>query len=110
MNENNNYVLPDNATMCCHKNASHHLGDKELDECFLQFGSFLTMFQDKKVNQVNYLLILIENQNLREILLQMTGLESFQELVKEMVLRYPLLCKSKAINTKIKKWKKSVKR
>ncbi len=105
MSENDNYILPDNASMLCNENGSHHLVDKELDECFLQFGSFLSMTQNKKINQTNYLLILIENKNLREVLMQMTGIDTFQELVKEMVVRYPLLCKSKAINARIKNGK-----
>lgn len=101
MNENN-YTIPDDASMLCNENGSHYLDNKELDECFLKFGSFLSMIQNKKMNQINYLLILIENKNIRDILLHITGIETFEELIKEMVYRCPSLCKSKLISTRIK--------
>lgn len=105
----NDYILPNNASMTCDQDASDYLGNKELDECLLQFGSFLSIIQVKKVNYTNYLLILVENEQIREILLEMTGIDTFEELVREMIIRYPILCKSKVISSRIKKWKKTTK-
>jgi len=105
----NDYTLPSNASMTCNQDASHYLGNKELDECLLQFGSFLSIIQVKKVNYTNYLLILVENEQIREILLEMTGIDTFEELVREMIVRYPILCKSKVVSSRIKKWKKTTK-
>jgi len=110
MNESNEYVLPIDVSMVCHQTGFEQLGDKDLDECFLYFGSFLSMIQNKKVSQTNYLLFLIEKPELRETLMQMTGIETFQQLIKEMAIRYPLSYKSKIVNRGIKKWKKLAKR
>ena len=43
MNESNEYVLPIDVSMVCHQTGFEQLGDKDLDECFLYFGSFLSM-------------------------------------------------------------------
>jgi len=88
-----------------HHNALNAINNKELDECLTKFGSFLSIVQTKKVNPTNYLLILINDSTIRNILLQITGIDTFEELVRELIVRYPILCKSKIIRNQIKRVK-----
>ena len=89
-----------------HNSALSFINSKELDECLVKFGSFLSIVQTKKINPTNYLLILVSDSNIRNILLQITGVDTFEELVRELIVRYPILCKSKIIRNQIKRIKK----
>lgn len=88
-----------------HNSALNIINVKELDDCIIKFGSFLSIVQTKKINATSYLVILLKNEKLRSILLEMTGIDTFQELVREMMSRYPILCKSKIVYSNIKKKK-----
>jgi hypothetical protein len=89
-----------------HNNALSVINNKELDECLVKFGSFLSIVQTKKINPTNYLLILVSDSTIRNILLQITGIDTFEELVRELIARYPILCKSKIIRNQIKRIRK----
>lgn len=88
-----------------HNNALSIINHQELDDCIIKFGSFLSIVQAKKINITGYLIILIKDENIRNVLQIMTGIDTFQELVREMMIRYPILSKSKIVYASVKKKK-----
>ena len=56
-----------------HNNAIKHINEKELNECILKLGSFLTIINSKKINQTQLFIQLVESTDLQEISVGITS-------------------------------------
>lgn len=86
-----------------HTNATDHINNHELDIIITRFGSFLSIIQTKKISPANFLLYMVENKKIVDILLEVSGIPTFEQFVRELMERYPILYESKVISTKITK-------
>jgi hypothetical protein len=85
------------------QNALHYINDKELNDVILKMGSFLSIINSKKINQTQLFIEIVNSTTLCGIILEITGLNTLEQFVKEMVLRYPVIAKSKTVRNNIKK-------
>lgn len=76
----------------------YSITDRELDLIILKMGSLLSILQNKKTNQAKMLIMLVQNEGFRECFLKIAELDSFQQLVRCLMERYPTLCESKVVS------------
>ena len=88
--------------------AIEHIVERELNDFILKFGSFLSIINSKKINQTQFFIQAVNSKLLQDIIVEVSGLNTFEHFVREMMLRYPVLCKSKIVKNNI--CKKNVKR
>ena len=84
-------------------NVINNINEKEFNEFILKLGSFLSIVNSKKINQTQLFLHILENKNLQEVSLHITGIDTLEEFVRELILRYPILYKSKIVKTQLSK-------
>ena len=80
----------------------HIIDQKEFDLSLLKFGSLVSIKKNKKINQTMLLQLILEDESYREIFKGISEIESDYNLIKNLVIRFPILCKSKIIKNKIK--------
>jgi len=80
-----------------------YLAERELDMIVLKLGSLLSILQNKKTNQAKLLIALIQSITFRNCALQLADIDNFQELVNNLIERYPTLCKSKIVTIALTK-------
>jgi len=80
------------------------LNDIEFDSLLLMFGSFVCMLNNKKINQIGVLSNLLDNKNLKDSFKLVTEIDNDTMLLYIFITKYPLLCRSKIIKTKIKQF------
>jgi hypothetical protein len=73
----------------------------------LVFGSFLSILHDKRINPSILFNSILENLELRELFIEITGSKNTKQALLDLLHLYPALIKSK--NTK-KLFKKSIKK
>ena len=74
----------------------------EFDDVLLKFGSLVSMLKNKRINQTMFLVELLESEHHRECFKTLAGIEETYVLFYNLIIRFPVLCKSKIIKTKIK--------
>ena len=83
-------------------NPIHYMNQKEFDRSLLRFGALLSILRNKRINQTMLLQVLIEDEDFRESFKLLSEIENEHTLIKNLVERFPILCKSKIIKNKIK--------
>ena len=78
------------------------INEKEFDSALLQFGSYISIVKNKRINQTMLLILLLDNKDVRDIFKYISGIENTQMLLYNLILRFPVLCRSKIIKNKIK--------
>ena len=76
---------------------THNLTESELDMLLLKIGAFLSIISNKKVNQAKLLITVVQNKYFGELCLTLTDIDNTQLLVKNILDRYPTVCKSKLV-------------
>ena len=94
--QNNKIVQSINLT-----NPVYQLNTKEFDEALLSFGSFLSIINNKRINQTMLLVALLEQKEVIESFKLLSGVDKPQILLYNLIMRFPVLCKSKIIKNKI---------
>lgn len=84
----------------------HTITDRELDMIILKMGSLLSILQNKKTNQAKMLIELVNNERFRKCFLHIADLDSFQQLVRSLMEKYPTLCESKVVSGALKRGNK----
>jgi len=85
-----------------HNDPVHQINEKEFNISLLQFGSFVSILKNKRVNQTLLLSELLEDEKYRECFSYISEIDDIFILLKNLLVKYPILCKSKIIKTKIK--------
>lgn len=85
----------------------NQIAERELNLTILKMGSFLSIVNNKKVNQAKLLIKLLEDENYCECFFKLSDIDNLQELVECLIKKYPTLCKSKVIHKSLKRKKKS---
>ena len=83
-------------------NPIHYMNQKEFDAALLKFGALLSILRNKRINQTMLLQVLLEDEDFRESFKLISEIDNEHTLIKNLVLRFPILCKSKIIKNKIK--------
>ena len=83
-------------------NPLYQIKQNEFDEILLKFGSLVSMLKNKRINQTMFLIELLESEPHRECFKILSGIDETKVLFYNMIIRFPVLCKSKIIKTKIK--------
>lgn len=76
-----------------------NISDRELDAIILKMGSFLSILQNKKVNQAKLLIVTVRNLMFQRCFLKMADIDNLQFLIHNIVRKYPTLCKSKVVTS-----------
>ena len=82
-------------------NPLKQIKDTEFDNILLKFGSLVSILKNKRLNQTMFLIELLEKETLRECFKLLSGIEETSTLFYNIIVRYPILCKSKIVKTKI---------
>ena len=82
-------------------NPLYQIKEAEFDAVLLRFGSLVSMLKNKRINQTMFLVELLESESHRECFKIIAGIEETNILFYNMIIRFPVLCKSKIIKTKI---------
>lgn len=80
---------------------SYMMEEMEFENQITALGSFLTIIKNKKINPTHMVLVLFEDQEIQKFFIKLTGLDSFESLMYNILRKYPQLCKSKTVKTKI---------
>lgn len=81
------------------------IDDKETDLIILKMGSFLSIVNNKKVNQAKLLVTILKNKKFQQCFFHMLEINNLQSLVEYIIKKYPLICKSKVVHKAIKRKK-----
>ena len=76
-----------------------NITDRELDTIILKMGSFLSVLQNKKVNQAKLLIVTIKDPIFQKCFLLLSDIDNLQLLVQNIICKYPTLCKSKVVTS-----------
>lgn len=93
--------IPTLADFADHNSADLLANSKDFDECILRIGSFLSIIQCKKLSPIQLFVIIAQSEDLQKIVLEMLGFDTFGQFIKEYAVRYPIICKSKIVITKL---------
>ena len=83
-------------------NPLYQIKEIEFDRVLLKFGSLVSMLKNKRINQTMFLVELLESEDHRECFKALSGIDETYILFYNLIIRFPVLCKSKIIKTKIK--------
>jgi len=90
-----------------HNSADVFVNSKDFDECIIKIGSFLSIIQCKKISPIQLFVLLAQSKDLQTIVIEMLGFDTFEQFIREYAVRYPIICKSKIVLTKLTKSKKN---
>ena len=82
-------------------NPLYTIKEEEFDRALLKFGSFMSIVKNKRINQTMLLVELLDNEIHRDVFKALSGIEKTNVLFYNLVIRFPILCKSKIVKTKI---------
>jgi len=88
----------------------YKIKEKEFNEALITFGSFISIIKNKRINQTMLLIEIIENETVRKIFMDITDIDNIQFLIYNLIIRFPILCKSKVIKNKLKELNNDSKR
>ena len=83
-------------------NPLYQIKEMEFDDALLKYGSLVSILKNKRINQTMFLVELLESQTHRDCFKALAGIEETDVLFYNLIIRFPVLCKSKIIKTKIK--------
>jgi hypothetical protein len=83
-------------------NPIYLIKEAEFDDALLKFGSLISMLKNKRINQTMLLVELLDSEEYRECFKALSGIEKTDVLFYNLIVRFPVLCKSKIVKTKIK--------
>ena len=83
-------------------NPLYNIKESEFDEVLIRFGSLLSILKNKRINQTMFLVELLDSEAHRECLKILSGIDETDRLFYNLINRFPVLCKSKIVKTKIK--------
>ena len=87
-------------------NPVQQITDDELDMLILRMGSFLSILNNKKVNQAKLLITIVNDEKFQECFLRLSELPQLQTIVELLINKYPTLCKSKVVHNAFTKKRK----
>ena len=79
------------------RNPANDLQEREFEETVLKMGSFLSIIQNKKINQAKLIITIIQNKIFGNCFLEISNVENAQSLIFNILKKYPTLYKSKII-------------
>ena len=82
-------------------NPLYQIKEIEFDYILLKFGSLVSMIKNKRINQTMFLIELLENELHRECFKILSGFDDTNMLFYNLIIRFPVLSKSKIIKNKI---------
>ena len=82
-------------------NPLYQIKEAEFDDVLLKFGSLVSILKNKRINQTMFMVELLDSENHRECFKILSGIEESRVLFYNLIIRFPVLCKSKIITTKI---------
>jgi len=82
-------------------NPLYQIKEAKFDAVLLRYGSLVAMLKNKRINQTMFMVELLESENHRECFKILSGIEETNVLFYNLIIRFPVLCKSKIIKTKI---------
>jgi len=85
---------------------SYSLKEKEFDNALLVFGSLLSILKNKKINTIIILTSILNDKYTQECFKQISGIDNIQTIAYNIIVRNPILCKSKIIKRYLRKQKK----
>lgn len=88
-------------------NPSQNIIDKESEHILLSFCSFCTLVKGKKLSFQNVFVLMLENEQMRNVLKKLLGVDSDHELFKIFLDYDPTITKSKYITKFINNKKRS---
>lgn len=99
-----NDVCSDNSILQAinNNNPLYIIKQSEFDSALLKYGSLLSMMKNKRINQTMFLVELLENEIHQDCFKLLCGIDELDMLFYNLIVRFPVLCKSKIIKTKIK--------
>lgn len=77
--------------------------EQETDRYVLLIGSLITILQNKRVNHTNLIIYILDNKEIHDLLINIIGVDSLQQLLQIIFRRYPQLNSSKTISRHINK-------
>ena len=83
-------------------NPLYQIKEAEFDEVLLKFGSFVSILKNKRINQTMFLVELLDSELHRDCFKELSGIDETHVLFYNLIVRFPVLCKSKIVKTKIK--------
>jgi hypothetical protein len=72
---------------------SHNLEELEFNDITLKFGSFLSMTENKCLNHISTIAIIIKNKEMQQIYLQLLGTDNLYECIQMFIQNTPNLYK-----------------
>ena len=72
---------------------SHDLEELEFNDITLKFGSFLSMTENKCLNHISTIAIIIKNKEMQQIYLQLLGTDNLFECIQMFIQNTPNLYK-----------------
>lgn len=72
---------------------SHDLEELEFNDITLKFGSFLSMTENKCLNHISTIAIIIKNKEMQQIYLQLLGTDNLYECIQMFIQNTPNLYK-----------------
>jgi hypothetical protein len=72
---------------------SHDLEELEFNDITLKFGSFLSMTENKCLNHISTIAIIIKNKEMQQIYLQLLGTDNLYECIQQFIQNTPNLYK-----------------
>ena len=81
---------------------SAHIQELEFNDICLKFGSFVAMSQNKCLNHVSIIAIIIKNENYKRAFMSLVGSDNIYELIQMFIDSVPNLYKKIAKKTLFK--------
>lgn len=72
---------------------SHDLEELEFNDITLKFGSFLSMTENKCLNHISTIAIIIKNKEMQQIYLQLLGTDNLYDCIQMFIQNTPNLYK-----------------
>ena len=85
------------------KGPSANLEYKDFDKYIILYGSLLNITENKNLNFPNFIIKLIESDDILKSLMLVTGVSTAPDLLLIVFNRFPHLCNSKNISNQLKK-------
>ena len=77
------------------------INEKEFNMALLQFGSFISIIKNKRINQTMLLIMLLDSEEARDSFKMISSIDNTPVLFYNLITRFPVLCKSKIIKNKL---------
>ena len=77
------------------------INEKEFNMSLLQFGSYISIIKNKRINQTMLLVMLLDSEDVRESFKMVSAIDNSPVLFYNLIKRFPVLCKSKIVKNKL---------